>query len=57
MVAYIANMTSELGSKANIYFETYYGSGVPVGDGDHPMAKTYQGYELLTDQPRKHFYG
>ena len=50
-------MTSELGSKANIYFETYYGSGVPVGDGDHPMAKTYQGYELLTDQPRKHFYG
>jgi len=55
LVAYIANMTSEPGSKSNIYFETYYGSsGGPlngVGDGDHPMFKTYQGYELLTDQP------
>ena len=51
LVAYIANMTSSPGSKSNTYFETYYGtSGAPPGDGDHPIPRTYEGYELLTDQ-------
>ena len=50
LVAYMANMTSEAGSKANVHFETYWSSsGRPPGDGDNPVWKTYQGYELLTD--------
>ena len=52
MNAYIANKTSEPGSKANIYFETYYGtSGAPVGDINHPATVAYEGYELLSDSP------
>jgi len=50
LVAYLANMTSAVGSKANQYFETYYGTlGQPAGDGFHPVHKTYKGYDLLTD--------
>ena len=50
LVAYMANMTSEAGSKANVHFETYWSSSCrPPGDGDNPVWKTYQGYELLTD--------
>ena len=55
LVAYLANMTSPVGSKANLYFETYMSSdGEPVGatgtTGTYPIHKTYQGYDLLTDQ-------
>ena len=51
LVAYLANMTSAPGSKSNTYFETYYGtSGPPVGDGDNPIPRNYEGFELLTDQ-------
>jgi len=52
LVAYIANLTSAAGSKANQYFETYYGtSGQPAGDGTNPVVKNYWGYDLLTDNP------
>ena len=52
LVAYIANLTSDPGSKANQYFETYYGtSGQPAGDGSNPVVKNYWGYDLLTDNP------
>ena len=52
LVAYIANLTSAAGSKANQYFETYYStSGQPAGDGTNPVVKNYWGYDLLTDNP------
>merc|ERR550517_1426227 len=51
LVAYLANLTSPAGSKANLYFETYMSSsGQPAGDGTYPVHKNYQGYDLLTDQ-------
>ena len=50
-MAYLANLTSPGGSKANNYFETYMGSeGEPAGDGNYPVHKSYHGYDLLTDQ-------
>ena len=50
-MAYLANLTSPAGSKANKYFETYMGSeGEPAGDGNYPVHKNYWGYDLLTDQ-------
>merc|ERR1719348_1887981 len=52
LVAYIANLTAEPGSKANQYFETYMSTqGPPVGDGSYPVHKNYWGYDLLTDNP------
>jgi len=52
LVAYIANLTSQAGSKANQYFETYMGTqGPPAGDGSYPVHKNYWGYDLLTDNP------
>ena len=50
LVAYLANLTSNAGSKANKYFEKYMSSeGQPAGDGNYPVVKTYGGYDLLTD--------
>ena len=52
LVAYMANMTSDPGSKSNLYFETYYSTqGPPSGDGTNPVWKNYWGYDLLTDNP------
>ena len=49
-MAYLANMTSPVGSKANKYFETFMSSsGQPAGDGAFPVLKTYKGFDLLTD--------
>jgi len=50
LVAYLANLTSPAGSKANKYFETYMGTeGEPTGDGNAPAHRNYHGYDLLTD--------
>ena len=50
LVSYLANMTSEAGSKANRYFEKYYSThGRPDGDWFHPVVKSHWGYELATD--------
>jgi len=55
LVAYLANLTSKAGSKANKYFETFMSTtGEPVGDGAYPVHKSYGGYDLLTDQPHVH---
>ena len=49
-MAYLANLTSPAGSKANTYFETYMATeGQPAGDGNFPVDKDYQGYHLLSD--------
>ena len=52
LVAYLAKINSDPGSKAEQYFETYFGSaGSPPGDGTYPVHKNYWGYDLLTDNP------
>ena len=51
-MAYLANLTSPAGSKANTYFETYMSTeGEPVGAGNPhaPIQRSYHGYDLLTD--------
>ena len=54
LVAYLAKISSSPGSKAEKYFETYFGSsGSPPGDGTYPVHKNYWGYDLLTDNPNK----
>ena len=51
-MAYLAKINSDAGSKADQYFETYFGSaGAPPGDGTYPVHKNYWGYDLLTDNP------
>ena len=51
-MAYLAKINSDPGSKADQYFETYFGStGAPPGDGTYPVHKNYWGYDLLTDNP------
>lgn len=52
LVAYLAKINSNPGSKAEQYFETYFGStGSPPGDDYYPVHKNYWGYDLLTDNP------
>lgn len=42
--------------KAIRYWETYFGSqGPPAGRGGYPARVAYQGFELLTDNPNRHF--
>lgn len=52
-MAYLAKIAEPGGqSKAQIYFDTYFATvGAPIGDGTYPVYKSYQGYELLTDNP------
>ena len=42
--------------KATLYWNTYFGSdGPPVGREGYPAHVAYQGFELLTDNPNRHF--
>ena len=57
LVAYMANLTSRTtNSKSKHYFETYMEAkgGQLFGDGNYPVHKFYQHYDLLTDHP-EHF--
>jgi len=53
IVAYLAQlMDPAADSKATRFFDTYHGySAAPAGRNGHPVKVTYNGHELLTDQP------
>ena len=51
-----ASSTYDQPGKATRYWNTYFGSqGPPVGRGGYPAKVAYQGFELLTDNPNRHF--
>ena len=54
LVAYLAKIFDPTSPKAQIYFDTYFGTfGAPPGDGTYPVHLLYQGYDLLTDNPTR----
>ena len=56
IVAYIAKLMEDQPGKATRYWNTYFGSqGAPAGHAGYPAKAAYQGFELLTDNPNRHF--